>query len=507
MSVSSLTFNNETQAKLCAHIHLTWNTLTRDLCDALSAARDSKVDHDSPDHAWPLYLSPREDMEAVLAALAANLAPAAFSRVSLRELPADWRGVTEHGLLYLPGKYVVPGGRFNEMHGWDSHFIVLGLLRSGRLDLARSMADQQLYQIEHYGTILNANRTYFLTRSHPPFLGRTLLEVYRATGDMEWLRQALPLLEKYYFYWSVPPHHLPSLGLSRYFDFGEGPAPEVESSEKDAMGRTHYERVADFLGTLPPESAAAFLTPEGTLTDHAWRSDRSMRESGFDPGFRFGPLDLDTVNYLPVCLNTLLWRMEIDIAAIRKITGATNTRDVWLERAALRRQQIDQLLWDSTAGLYSDYHIVSHERSGFVFATAFWPLWAGLATREQACAVAAHLPQFETPGGIQTGPLETGCQWDGPLGWAPLTLMAVQGLNRYGFTTEARRIAANFLNMVAFEFERTGHLHEKYDTVRLTSDVSGLLKFGYPTNETGFGWTNAAVLELLSFLGEDVLCS
>lgn len=505
MSPHSLPLNDETLSRLCGHIHLTWNTLTRDLCDALSAAKDSKVDHENPDSAWPLYLSPREDMEAVRVKLSANLASAAFARLSLRVLPADWRLVTEHGLLYLPGKYVVPGGRFNEMHGWDSHFIVLGLLRSGRLDLARSMVDQQLYQIEHYGTILNANRTYFLTRSHPPFLGRTILEVYRATGDMEWLRAALPLLEKYYFYWSVPPHHIPSLGLARYCDFGEGPAPEVESSEKDANGRTHYERAADFLRTLPADAAEPFLTAEGTLTDHAWRSDRSMRESGFDPGFRFGPLDLDTLNYLPICLNTLLWRMEIDIAAIRKITGAINTRDVWRDRATQRRQHIDHLLWDESSGLYSDYHLASSQRSGFIFATTFWPLWAGLATSEQARAVAANLHHFETPGGIQTGPLETGCQWDGPFGWAPLTLMAVQGLNRYGFIAEARRIAEGFLRMVSYEFERTGHIHEKYDTVRLTSDVAGLLKFGYPTNETGFGWTNAAVLELLAFLGRDVL--
>ena len=505
MSSASLLLNDESLRALCGHIHLTWNTLTRDLWDALSAARDSKVDHEMPDAAWPLYLSPGRTWRPSGPASAAHLAPAAFQRLSLRVLPTDWRSVTAHGLLYLPGKYVVPGGRFNEMHGWDSHFITLGLLRSGRMDLARSMVDQQLYQIEHYGTILNANRTYFLTRSHPPFLGRTLLEVYRATGDMEWLRQALPLLEQYYFYWNVPPHQLPSLGLSRYCDLGEGPAPEVESSEKDAAGLTHYERVVAFLRTLPGETSTPFLNEDGTLTDHAFRSDRSMRESGFDPGFRFGPLDLDTLNYAPVCLNTLLWRMEMDIAAIRKITGATATREVWLNRARQRRDQMDRLLWDEAAGLYFDYHTGSNSRSGFVFATTFWPLWAGMASQEQARAVAANLHHFETPGGIQTGPLETGCQWDGPFGWAPLTLMAVQGLNRYGYREEARRIAAGFVHMTAFEFARTGQLHEKYDTVRLTSEVAGLLRFGYPTNETGFGWTNAVVLELLTFLGWDVL--
>lgn len=490
---------------MCAHIHGMWNTLTRDLCDALTAARDSKVEHADPTEAWPLYISLREDMEAVRSLLAASLAPAAFQRLSLQYLPADWREVTAHGLLYLPGKYVVPGGRFNELHGWDAHFITLGLLRSGRLDLARSMVDQQLYQVEHYGTILNANRTYFLTRSHPPFLGRTVLAVYEATGDMEWLRHALPLVEKYYYYWNVPPHEVPSLGLARYCDLGEGPAPEVESSEKDEYGLTHYDRVAIWMREQPPETAELYLKEDGTLTDSAWRSDRSMRESGFDPGFRFGPFNLDCLSYVPVCLNTLLWRMECDIAAIRKITGAITTRPVWLERAEARKSHIFQNLWDDGSGLFSDYNISARSQSHFVFATTFWPLWAGLATREQAARVAANLHRFETKGGIQTGPDETGCQWDAPFGWAPLTLMAVRGLHRYGYRREATRIARAFVVMVQAEFARTGHLYEKYDTNRCTADVSHLLRFGYPTNETGFGWTNAAVLELLVYLGVDVL--
>lgn len=489
------------------HIHSAWNLLTRDLCDALTAARDAKIEHEENETPWPLYLSVREDMATVEERLRGCLSPAAFRRVSLRFLPADWRGVTEHGLLYLPGKYVVPGGRFNEMHGWDSHFIAIGLLLSGRLDLARSIVDQQLYQVEHYGTILNANRTYFLTRSQPPLLGRTVLAVYRAGGgDLDWLKNALPLVEKYYFYWNVPPHQVPSIGLSRYCDLGEGPAPEVLASEKDSLGRSHYERVCEYFATRPPEEASLYVTEDcATLTDEAWRSDRSMRESGFDPCFRFGPFNLDCLSYIPICLNTLLWRMEMDIAAIRKITGATVTRGVWLDRAKQRQEMIDRFLWDERRGIYTDFHTGRNERSDYVFATTFWPLWAGLASPEQARAVAANLPVFEAPGGLLSGPAETGCQWDAPFTWAPLMNLAVQGLHRYGYRKDAERVATRFVRMVFDEFTRTGHLYEKYDAVRRSAEVDGLLRYGYPTNETGFGWTNAAVLELLNYLGRSVL--
>jgi alpha,alpha-trehalase len=53
------------------------------------------------------------------------------------------------GLLYLPNPYVVPGGRFNEMYGWDSYFIVIGLEADNRAALAKGMVDNFLFEIEH----------------------------------------------------------------------------------------------------------------------------------------------------------------------------------------------------------------------------------------------------------------------------------------------------------------------------------------------------------------------
>src|SRR5207248_785447 len=142
-----------------------------------------------------------------------------------------------------------PGGRFNEMYGWDSFFIQLGLMRDGELDLARGMVANFVYEIARYGTVLNANRTYYLTRSQPPFLSQMVLMLYDADHDRAALARARPALMAYYRYWTQPPHALRALGLDRYDDSGEGPAPEVVSGERDEEGRTHYDRVREYYRT------------------------------------------------------------------------------------------------------------------------------------------------------------------------------------------------------------------------------------------------------------------
>ena len=206
-----------------------------------------------------------------------------LKQIEIRTLPRDVRSIREHGLLYLPHPYVVPGGRFNEMYGWDSYFIQVGLLRDGELQRARDMVDNFVYEIQHYGTILNANRTYFLSRSQPPFLTRMILGVYEQTRDDAWLRSTLPAIDRYYRFWTSGQHAVPDVGLSRYFDSGAGPAPEVLADEKDEQGRTHYDRAREFYRThlvTDYDEALYYDARRDRLTDLFYKGDRSMRESG-----------------------------------------------------------------------------------------------------------------------------------------------------------------------------------------------------------------------------------
>lgn len=483
------------------YIRQSWRWLERTSRDLVAAARDPKLSPSSG--RWPVYVSRKESLALLQAQLREEMAEEEFAQIELRTLPEDLAQLPEHGLLYLPHPYVVPGGRFNEMYGWDSYFITVGLLGEGEIERARNMVENFLYQIEHYGKILNANRTYYLTRSQPPFLTRMILDVYHRTKDKKWLARTVPAIEASYRYWTEAPHLTPETGLSRYYDSGRGPAPEVVAAERDEQGRTHYDRVREYYRThrVSDYDLALFYDAKNDrLTDLFYIADRSMRESGFDPSGRFGPFNAGILFYNPVCLNSLLYVMEKDGARILRELGRNREAQVWEDRARIRRQRVNKLLWDERAGLYFDYNFVTGRRRRYPFVTTFYPLWAGIATPRQAARVVANLSLFERPGGLQTSTTVTGNQWDAPYGWAPMQLLAVKGLRRYGYHKAANRISINFVSLVLKEFLEHGAIFEKYDVMRRESDVGAGIRFGYTSNEIGFGWTNATVVELLADL-------
>jgi len=221
-----------------------------------------------------------------------------------------------------------------------------------------------------------------------------------------------------------------------------------------------------------------------------------MRESGFDPSNRYGPFSADITSYNPVCLNSLLYRLETGAAEIMQTLGRAADAAQWLKRADARRAQINRLMWDDKDGLYYDYNFVEKRVRRYPFIATFYPLWAGVATREQAARVVANLSLFERAGGLLTSTTVSGSQWDAPFGWGNLQMLAVEGLRRYGYNREADRVAANFLSMVLKEFIAHNTIVEKYDVEGRKSQLGAGLKFGYTSNEIGFGWTNAAFTEL-----------
>ena len=478
------------------YIKRSWTTLRRDNVSLLKSATDTKVGQASR---LILYISRREDAGRIASRLRRQLSPAQFKRIEVRRLPEDAAAIEEAGLLYLPHPYVVPGGRFNEMYGWDSYFTLLGLVRDGELTLAKAMTENFLYEIEHYGMILNANRTYFLTRSQPPFLTQMILEVYRRTGDVRWLEHTLPAIEKYHGYWTREPHLTPRTGLSRYHGGANTPAPEVVYGERDREGQNHYDRVREYYRThqvAEYDVGRYYDRQADRLTELFYLGDRAMRESGFDPSARFGPFSIDIINYNPVDLNCLLYRMEMDTAAILTLLDRPLEARAWIERAERRAADTNRLMWNEGAGLYFDYNFEKEKQSDYRFITTFYPLWAGIASREQAAKIVANLPLFERAGGLQTSAQVTGNQWDAPFGWAPMQVIAVEGLRRYGFKAEADRLSRKFLTMVLNDFAEHGTIKEKYDVVTGKSDLAAGLRFGYTSNEIGFGWTNAAFVLL-----------
>lgn len=520
------------------YIHAAWDHLTRSV-DVCKTLEDVKTQGE------PLLYLPAEFAEPPDVRQLAERC-----HVRVKHLPVkitkpgelDSKTIGPEGLLYLPNPYVVPGGQFNEMYGWDSYFIILGLLRDNRLALAKGMVDNFFFEIEHYGGVLNANRTYYLTRSQPPFLTSMILAVYeaeKANGheDKAWLEKAHGYARTDHEQWTSPPHLAADTGLSRYFDRAEGPVPEILDDPSH-----YYREVAEYFLAHPgdnhgemvhvsaghPSSAATAATtgqiydlfvcgsqvrtsadandcPENrvALTADYYKGDRSMRESGFDVTFRFGPYGDETHRYAPVCLNSLLYKTELDLAEISNLLGKKSEAKQWKQKAEQRHASIDKYLWDAKAGLFCDYNFQTRTRSSYDFVTTFYPLWVGLATKEQAKAVAAKISLFEQPGGLATSRNNSGAQWDYPYGWAPLQLIAVEGLRRYGYGADADRISYKFLSMILEDFESEKHIREKYDVV--TRESVTHIRAGYVTNQIGFGWTNGVFLELLHELPPEQL--
>jgi alpha,alpha-trehalase len=424
------------------------------------------------------------------------------------------------------------------MYGWDTYFIVRGLVEDKRLALARGIIGNFFFEIEHYGTVLNANRTYFLTRSQPPFLTSMILSVYEAEkaagkDDRELLEQGYKWASKDYEMWNREPHLAGDTGLSRYFDFGNGPAPESLKDETDA-----YRRVAGYFLLHaqgrnyitevegPPaaqgledqrKAAAAYLGARYSvqvcnaqrtmapaecdpardifLTADYYKGDRAMRESGFDISFRFGPYGAATHHYAPVCLNSLLYKTEKDLEQISGILGHHDDARRWADRARQRAERVQKLLWDAEKSMYFDYNLDSSSRSTYNYITTFYPLWAGIATQEQAEALRKNLKIFEHPGGLAMSDKDPGVQWDLPYGWAPTQMIAIEGLRKYGFSEDANRASYEFLSNIAENFRHDGTLREKYNVVTRSSETP--VATGYNQNVVGFGWTNAAFLVLL----------
>ena len=503
-----------------------WDTLTRSMSDCHTVI-DPKLNETSI-----LYLP------AHFPAPATVVQTQQRCKIQVKELPVAITGpgqvtttISPPGLLYLENSYVVPGGRFNEMYGWDSYFIVRGLLENHRIALARGMVENFFFEIEHYGTVLNANRTYFLTRSQPPFLTSMIMAVYEAEkaaghDDRVWLERGYRSASKDYEMWNREPHVAGETGLSRYFDFGNGPAPESLKDETDFYRKVagyfllHGEArnyVVDMSGSKTEEPVAGaqysfrlcdiartMAKPECeaprniSLTADYYKGDRAMRESGFDISFRFGPYGAATHHYAPVCLNSLLYKTEKDLQQMGEVLGHNDEARQWRARADERRDRVQKFLWDAGRGMFFDYNLDQHARSTYEYVTTFYPLWAGLATREQAETVRKGLGIFEQPGGLAMSNRENGVQWDYPYGWAPTQLLAIEGLRRYGFQEDANRVSYKFLSTIAQNFRSDGTIREKYNVVTRSSESH--IEAGYNQNVVGFGWTNAAFLALLHAL-------
>jgi alpha,alpha-trehalase len=402
--------------------------------------------------------------------------------------PADSIGIVS-SLIPLPYPYVVPGGRFREVYYWDSYFTMLGLIQSGRADLVRSMLDNFAHLVETIGHIPNGNRTYYLSRSQPPYFA-AMVGLYAAATDTASALPYLAALEDEHAFWMdganriapgdahrrVVRLHDGSV-LNRYWD--DRPEPRPESYRED------YE-----LGQMiPAADREAF-----------YRNVRATAESGWDFSSRWmrDPADLrtlETVDIVPIDLNSLLYHAERMIAALRTFRGGQGDAEMaqrFLDAAAERRRALLAAAWDAEEQFFFDVRWKTGERViDRPTMAAAAPLYFGLATPDQGRAVAARLERdFLRPGGFATTLIQSGQQWDAPNGWPPLQWLGTEGVRRYGRADLADTAGERWLALNVRTYRSMGRMMEKYDVADLDRRAAG---GEYPTQD-GFGWSNGVAL-------------
>lgn len=363
---------------------------------------------------------------------------------------------TKDELLYLPYPYAVPGGIFQQLFYWDSYFMILGLKISKLDQLARWIVDNFLYELRTFGLIPNSSELAHLSRSQPPFLTSMIHEVWN--GDKEWLRQAYDWAKiEYHEVWmDSKTRYNEQIGLNKYYD-------GLESMLKvKGEAYLHFNEVY-----IPP---------------HFWQ-ERVEAESGWDYTGRF---HRQCGNFIPVDLNSLLYKYEIDLSQFAHILKLNDEASNWRSNAQRRKKLMDQYLWNDDLGVYLDYNFTTNRQYQYYSLATFYPLWASVASAQQAARIQQHIPMFLYPGGMVTSTVKSGFQWDYPNGWAPLQWIVIQGVKNYGFEREAAEIAKRWIHLCTKVFLTHGKLYEKYNVVQLNIDTVGR----YPSQE-GFGWTNA----------------
>lgn len=402
----------------------------------------------------------------------------------IREAPAS-----TGSLLVLPKPYIVPGGRFSEQYYWDSYFTMLGLEASGRSDITDGMIHNMQHFFAKFGFIPTANRTYYLSRSQPPFFLHMVRLVGRRKGRNRTLLPRLHYLVMEYTYWTKNTPTFLKMGKTHYRRLVRMPNNQALSRYYDGKSSARPESFREDVETAEhsPEPAATY------------RHLRAGAESGWDFSSRWlaDPNRLEsirTTDIVPIDLNCLLYELELSLSEAYKKILQLPLAAYYARRAKRRRATINQYMWDESRGYYFDWYSPSGSHTDVWSLAGVFPLYCGVATHAQAARVAVAIEEkFLKPGGVVTSLHETGQQWDAPNGWAPLQWVTIVGLRRYGYNKLADTIRDRWLATNTAVFANQGKFLEKYNVVDPTARGGG---GGEYTLQDGFGWTNGVFMAL-----------
>ncbi|MBZ9730318.1 alpha,alpha-trehalase TreF [Salegentibacter sp. JZCK2] len=397
-------------------------------------------------------------------------------------------------LIPLPNPYIVPGGRFREIYYWDSYFTMLGLQEDGETETIRNMVDNFAWLIENYGFIPNGNRTYYLSRSQPPFFAMMVQLLAEIEGEKVY-SEYLPALQKEYDFWMNGSDNANLVAYKRVVRLPDGEILNRYWDDKDTPRPESYREDVE-----TAEKAIA-KNPDRTR-EEVYRDLRAGAESGWDFSSRwlsingngdFNLYSIHTTQIIPVDLNSLLYNLEQTLARAYELEADPEKAEVYQRKVENRKAAIQKYLWEEETAFYFDYNFKNSNTTGIYSLAGVYPLFFEISAKEQASKVANTLEQvFLRPGGLVSTPHNTGQQWDAPNGWAPLQYMSIEGLRNYGKDQLASEIKQRWLNLNQNVYQKTYKLLEKYNVEDLSKESGG---GEYPTQD-GFGWTNGVYQKL-----------
>lgn len=394
-------------------------------------------------------------------------------------------------LLPLPKPYVVPGGRFREVYYWDSYFTMLGLAESGHWDKVQDMTDNFASEIDTWGHIPNGNRSYYLSRSQPPFFSLMVELLAGHNGDEVYTRY-LPQLKKEYAWWMEGSDSLAQ---------GEANKRVVRLKDGSVLNRYWDDRDTPRTESWLDDVTTAKNNPDRPATE-IYRDLRAGAASGWDFSSRWmdDPNQLGsirTTSIVPVDLNALMYQLEKTLAHASTAAKDDAAAKQYQQLADTRQKAIEANMWNANEGWYADYDLKRNAVRSQLTAAALFPLYVNLASKDRADKMAGVTrAQLLKAGGLATTNVKTGQQWDAPNGWAPLQWVATEGLQNYGHKDLAMEVTWRFLTNVQHTYNREKKLVEKYD---VTSTGTGGGGGEYPLQD-GFGWTNGVTLKMLDML-------
>jgi alpha,alpha-trehalase len=400
-------------------------------------------------------------------------------------------------LLPLPNSYIVPGGRFREVYYWDSYFTMLGLKESGENEMIENMVNNFAYLISQYGHIPNGNRSYYLSRSQPPFFA-LMLDILASIKGNYVYATFLPALQKEYEYYTdqtAATKHVVKMPdgsiLQRYYDRDD--IPRQESYREDVLlGDTAWARMVR-------AGQNSKTVSESDFKKNKYRDLRSCAESGWDFSSRWFAdgktlATIQLTKYIPVDLNCLLYHLEKTLARANKESGELVKAKYYDDIAERRKKAINKYCWSPASNWYVDYVIDTKKQSPELTLAGMSPFFLNVADENKMKLAKVILEKkFLKAGGLTATLKNTGEQWDAPNGWAPLMWIAIDGLENYKQSVLAKEVSKRWVDLNVKVFKRTGKLMEKYNVVDTHLDAGG----GEYDSQDGFGWTNGILVTLI----------